>query len=397
MEKESLLLNALMEDTPTNEMVNLCAGIIGNPLCFSFFRGEKGVMLSDQYPPDDALTLIISQRFSGLQAMAAASDQDFARLPSPAFFIYNSGEFSIARHLLCSVDYGGRQVGFLCLPETSTPLEELDTDLTVRCAHVLAISLILAGRGLEQRRIREAMSMLVNAIKPSYADISEKAGYNTLPEKGDYYLLALRLINEENASVHNMKIITEHLAQHFSTQWVYRSQRAIVLLLQGTSPSRETLTFLEHFLSVAGCAACYSPCFHHLLQAPVWHKRLQFLPAFRRAAAGACFDYGQYLDWGLMGETGLSDQELTAFIPEPLLALRRYDGEHGTEYLRTLIAYLDNGCSQKKTAEALSAHINTVNYRMQRMGEQFGIHLDAPGALFQVTHAIRLMQYLNFI
>ncbi|MCX5205359.1 helix-turn-helix domain-containing protein [Streptomyces sp. NBC_00237] len=58
--------------------------------------------------------------------------------------------------------------------------------------------------------------------------------------------------------------------------------------------------------------------------------------------------------------------------------VRAADAGHGTEYARTLAAWLDAGCDVARAAKELSVHPNTCRYRLRQAGRQFGIDLDDP-------------------
>ncbi len=60
-------------------------------------------------------------------------------------------------------------------------------------------------------------------------------------------------------------------------------------------------------------------------------------------------------------------------VPGYLLAMRAYDGAHGSAYAETLAAYV--ACRGSKTAACarLAIHRSTLDYRLERMGELFGV------------------------
>lgn len=55
-----------------------------------------------------------------------------------------------------------------------------------------------------------------------------------------------------------------------------------------------------------------------------------------------------------------------------------HDAEHGTEYARTLVAWLDAGCDMAGAARLLAVHANTCRYRLRQAQQQLGIDLDDP-------------------
>ena len=74
---------------------------------------------------------------------------------------------------------------------------------------------------------------------------------------------------------------------------------------------------------------------------------------------------------GLLGER----RELAAGAWREVLA---YDADHGTDYARTLVCWLDAGCDMARAAKLLAVHPNTCRYRLRQVRSQLGIDLDDP-------------------
>jgi hypothetical protein len=55
-----------------------------------------------------------------------------------------------------------------------------------------------------------------------------------------------------------------------------------------------------------------------------------------------------------------------------------YDTEHGTDYARTLVSWLDAGCDMAGAARLLAVHPNTCRYRLKQAQQQLGLDLDDP-------------------
>ncbi len=68
-------------------------------------------------------------------------------------------------------------------------------------------------------------------------------------------------------------------------------------------------------------------------------------------------------------------RELSAGAWRTVLA---YDDEHGTDYARTLVCWLDAGCDMAGAARLLAVHPNTCRYRLRQARQQLGIDLDDP-------------------
>ncbi|QKV90726.1 helix-turn-helix domain-containing protein [Streptomyces sp. NA02950] len=68
-------------------------------------------------------------------------------------------------------------------------------------------------------------------------------------------------------------------------------------------------------------------------------------------------------------------RELTAGGWRDVLA---YDAEHGTDYARTLVCWLDAGCDMARAAKLLAVHPNTCRYRLRQAQAHVGIDIDDP-------------------
>ena len=92
----------------------------------------------------------------------------------------------------------------------------------------------------------------------------------------------------------------------------------------------------------------------------------------------------------------LHDNPETAdFLREMIGALELYDQEHGADLIPTLEAYFAAGASPKETASRLHVHRNTVLYRLQRIVDISGHHLDDPSTCLGLQLALRLRQTLR--
>ena len=87
----------------------------------------------------------------------------------------------------------------------------------------------------------------------------------------------------------------------------------------------------------------------------------------------------------------LSGAERTRDLLHPAVdTLSRYDWENGSELLKTLFVYLQQGMNQIHTADALFIHRNTLKYRLARIEELTHIDLDDPEEKLYLSLSLRL-------
>ncbi len=88
---------------------------------------------------------------------------------------------------------------------------------------------------------------------------------------------------------------------------------------------------------------------------------------------------------------------MEAFRKDILDPVEAYDVENKGHLMETLIAYCENNCSFKDAAQALSQHINTVRYRMDKVTEITGLSYKDPREMQQLdlAYCIGLCQELT--
>lgn len=102
-------------------------------------------------------------------------------------------------------------------------------------------------------------------------------------------------------------------------------------------------------------------------------------------------NYDDMIDLRLFGS--IEDIEILKSIMSDIL-----DGlllEENQELLRTLKIYIMNDCNNKKTAEELFIHTNTIYYRLNKIEELTHRSLSSSGQLFQIILGLKIYEYLS--
>lgn len=95
---------------------------------------------------------------------------------------------------------------------------------------------------------------------------------------------------------------------------------------------------------------------------------------------------------------GIEDvDEVERFVQRWIGTLLDYDGQRGTDLVRTLSHYLDRGGSYEATSAALIVHRNTLKYRLQRIRQITGLELSDPETCFNLQLATRAWQTLSVL
>lgn len=133
----------------------------------------------------------------------------------------------------------------------------------------------------------------------------------------------------------------------------------------------------------------------------VYEDPLAFTDAHREAAAA--LDGARRLG---VGECSLYDElgivrillggteggaDLQRFVDDVTGPLRDYDARHDGALIKTLRAYFDNDCSQRRAAEALFIHPKTLSYRLGQIADLSGLDLTAHSDRMRADLALRML------
>ena len=98
--------------------------------------------------------------------------------------------------------------------------------------------------------------------------------------------------------------------------------------------------------------------------------------------------------------SALEDDKLLGknqFVCQSALRIYEYDRKHDTEYLRTLLVYLNSRFSLSSTCNILHVHRNTVIYRIERLKSYFGINFDEPWDCFNLLLSCHILDITKYI
>lgn len=182
--------------------------------------------------------------------------------------------------------------------------------------------------------------------------------------------------------------------------YIYRSGAQTAVLLSLPEEEAGFLGLLEEKLAGLGLCAGLSGPFALAQSAHGCMRKAQIaLETGRRLAPGrALYPMDEFGEAALLlaAEETLSREGFEAgdFCDASIAQMRRMDRETGTQYARSLHAYLSHGLDLRRAAEALAVHRNTLDYRMKRVQELFGIDLEDVNTCFELLFSFWLSDHL---
>ncbi|WP_412543820.1 helix-turn-helix domain-containing protein [Longispora sp. K20-0274] len=115
------------------------------------------------------------------------------------------------------------------------------------------------------------------------------------------------------------------------------------------------------------------------------HRCASALLALGRAGEGA-----GPADLGFVGLLLGSGRDVGSFVADTLGPVLDYDARRATLLVATLSAYFASGGSPARSAGVLHVHVNTVNQRLDRIGQLLGADWQQPERVLQIQLALQL-------
>lgn len=306
--------------------------------------------------------------------------------------------------IVTAVRAGGEILGSIWVQEGPRPLTRADEEALREAARIAALHLIRArsGRDIERRMRGDAL----RSILEGRGSVEAMASRLSLDTESGFTVMAFELESEEEADI---ALYSERLADLVAFYSEAFQRRAIAtsagrtvysLIPSSTPAARERITRLareivakfESMLKVKVRAGIGSAV-DSLRSVP--HSKWEADQALRLfwegATSGKVGDIEQ-----LRAHTVLLElKDLSAERPHlklgKLQILSAHDEKHGTEYIKTLRAFLDFFGDIPAAASRVGVHPNTFRYRIRRLVEFSGLKLDDPEERLVAELQLRLI------
>lgn len=269
----------------------------------------------------------------------------------------------------------GNRIGYLLMLEKDTPIkpEHMGYMQTVSKAAAEAMAMLAPYHLSKSTQYQRLIYDLL--IGATAEDVSRRLKSLSFPEK----MCALAVSPTRYLSKSHLRENVAELIKRLipgSHITFYLGGIAALVPVDGPSLNGERLAGLEELCSTEyvriGISSVFSDAVNFAKYYEQAAKALE-IDARLRGEKALC-RYQDYAFHDLLDYAG-EKTALGRYCHPALSWLNRYDYGNGTDFYRTLRAYLDCGCNSKDTAQRLFIHRNTLSYRMDRILELTGLDL----------------------
>ena len=303
--------------------------------------------------------------------------------------------------IVCPLTVDRTQVGALIVFAPNPDAGDLDHLLLDSARFGLSVQMMRSYVSFvtEARSLEEVFADLFDGGRP-LPDIVERAGRLRLDlsRPGRLVLLvpARRLAS---AALLELRRDLTHLAQRFDPRAVV-SSRAGSLVVLCPDEAADLVALAERLVAECRAATGASPiavlgkpCRQAGDYLPAWRdcERLRELAQrFGRSGLVRAEDFGPFPV--LMSAVDMP--EMREFVEQSIGPVAGHDRDHGTAYIETLSAFLDQNCRSQPTADALGIHVTTLRYRLDRLQDLFGLATDTPERRFALQLALQFQRVM---
>lgn len=265
-------------------------------------------------------------------------------------------------------------LGYFFIVESGSPLTALDLEISERMGEVIsAVPADLSPWFQQESFIHE--NFLIDIMQGGLSSTQEIQ--NQLQALGwdiasGYRLMVLKPQNTD-------ALISHNLISVFSEKWdaygfTYKD-RLIIIYHKPEVYMDQLRKYLNEQFEIYRVAGAMSEAFSDFTQIKLFYRQASRILTLSRETDPSD-DYSILFaeDYYLLYRASFLSEQLPLY--SPIRKMLDYDQENGTDYCRTLYVYLLSGNNIVAASKALYLHRNTMNYRMSKIPELFGIDLE---------------------
>lgn len=362
---EQHLLESVLKGATAEELAELCAKLIGNPI--ALLNAAHTIMaVSSDYPQDDLqdrLTRneLLAQNNQGKKYFSADFWTALRKgTPfSPPLLYLRRG------HVICGSIICGKIAGLILLPDVGTPFKDLNNEHICIAARIWGVMLLMhyGLNGTNSFADQEILEDLLTSPESAEKMLKEKSpAYMPFGQSNAFRVL---YVNGHSAALQNA------FSGICSIPAPDNSEGIVALIGDDDKPD---LALWEALAVESNLCIGISDAYEDLSQTALHYQQAQkavyYCHIMQKEQHLCHYDAFRFLAM----LDSIPDKQ--AYLDSRLLPIEQYDAENQTDYATTLRYYLLFNKDAAAVTEKLHIHKNTLLYRINRIRELFGIDLN---------------------
>lgn len=390
------LLNALVEDTGIQYIIDIASEILINPIHVCDLSHKILAHTKNFKINDPTWNTIVNAGYAPFSIVSQHDRAIFERVRNDSSPVIHFEPNSKIYLLQIRISANNKAIGYITIPGYIKPFGEDDMEIASLLSKVLSLELqknkfFHNSKGLMYEYF--ITDLLDGKIRDA-STIEDKLKYIDLQLKENIYVINIRSKQyvKESPSLTYIKESINSLV-NFGKSVIYDED--IVLVISCNTkvliPESNLKTLME-LLRKNNLIGGISRCFNSLIDLGQHYKE-----SLNALELGTLIDkhktfytYEDYAVYHFMNVRGELDNSIQ-FCHPALFVLVDYDQKHSTNFVTSLYVYLNNDKNIVKSAKILHVHRNTMSYRIDKIAEVMNLDINNKDISFHLLLSFKLL------
>lgn len=401
------ILQACQKGSTIQQLLDIGHELLGNPillvdlsLCFIAQSGGDNITneplwewtLSKGYVTEEYVQSVMTPDLS------LSGNEQFYTCGSMSNTFWNN-KFVKHRQLVGRVAHDEVPMGYLKLLEFNKPITPLDEKTLDMLCNFIAITMKDPNitNNISNNLIDSFLIALLNQKIYDQDAIEERKHLFGLKLYENLFVVTVQ--PEKRSDINDHLYYMRRILQSFfnrQTILIHNSQIVVLFDTINKEMNENTMSLFEDLLKKNSCIAGISQSFIHLQELSEYHK--QSIGALHMGEilheSKRIFKYKDYIISHMIlhfhNETNIKN-----LVHPAVNTLKDLDEKKGTDFLKTLLTYINNNQNITLASKALHIHYNTVKYRINRIEQLTNIDFTDSEMLFNICLSSKVLNIMS--
>lgn len=399
-----ILVNALFSGNGLQYLTDAAADLFGNPVCVvdlqnKYLAVSAGIIPKNEILYEENASGYVSE--AGIHFIQSNKINEKVRKSPSAYYCHNP--LFKTGMLIDAVQIQGIETAHIMMLESMQPFRSYDADFFHYFSKLVSMELQKNSAYSRNKGVMYSyfLADLITHPEKDAADIRERMELMGYRPKESFYIAAIPPDGHSTSDL-KLNVILEHMKRIFSGSIYVIYEDTIVFLISrdlNQTLSTYEISQLKDFLTANHLKAGISNFYRDLADTSRFFRQAvdSVYLGLKLKDPSPVYYYSDYYLYKLLENFEKEDSKIQFLIHPGLMKLYLYDKEHGTEFMLTLTAYLEQPGQPGKIAEALHVHKNTLLYRMGKIKEITGCGLIKGDEFMNFNISIIIMKYLHML
>lgn len=394
------LIQSVLSGEDLDKITEKAAKYLNNPIVI--INNADNIIAHSKSIPVNDLTWnnAVKRGYITLEFAATLNNWNEIKDENRKYECVTVNKISKLRRRFYKLVYDFKLLGYLNITEVNGNFDDICEESYYFISQIFAKEIFIQQKFITSSKHTRSQDILLELTNNSYANRLHFVEHITLSDlniKSRYQVVCSDLTNflSYNADEDHFK---HELLYFFPSGTIIIMQKTLIILNDVNHPSYVNSCFekkLDKYLKNKKLIFGISDLFNDLFEYKRYETQAVKAYENKKFILGDSCNYvfyEQVKSYDLLNQ--ISKDNLIYFCNQKIWEIYEYDMAYKTNYLNTLHIYLQTNRSIKLTSNYLYLHRNTINYRILKMKELFGIDLADDTMLKEFLLSCQIIQML---